>query len=1249
MTSAFRASKTKVIFGLVGLTFISCDQADEGKSKENAAVPAEQAGAKEGGSEFRAAPIPGSKTYTLDADFDAGTLINVTHNIADELRLDDTTAPFGFIWIANSGKGTIVKIDTETGNILGEYRTSPDGTYGNPSRTTVDANGNVWTGNRQGVSSTGFASVVHVGLVENGQCEDRNGNGTIETSTGLGDVRAWSITDRNGGVGAAQDECIIHNVVMPNSSDARHLSVDGDNNLWVSGLTSRVFRLVDGQTGAVLRTESSVGYGGYGGLIDADGVIWSARNLLRWDTANPLSGGNGGNWNGYSHDSYGLCIDGDGNVWNTALSGGQILKFAADGTLLGTFEHGDQNAQGCVVDSSGDVWVAHSLFNGKNTIGHLRNDGTFVGNVALDPAGNAGPTGVAVDRVGKIWATGHNSQKVYRIDPSLGAVGGGGVAIGAVDFTTPALGGILYNYSDMTGSTLTAPPGAGTWEIVHDGIEPAQQWGKISWNAEVPDGAELSVSVVASEDGITWGPSQPAVNGADLVIEDARYLKVTVVFKRGPAPLDGSSFGESPVLYDLTIEPANAAPEITCSDKVIAVPSNSCVACASVVQSVSDPDGDNVTVTEDPDCTVTPLPPGSYTIGAEAQDESGATASCSATLTIEDQTPPVPTCAADQSVVLSEDSCTASQSAIATATDNCSPLAPQTQSVDFSGPGTKTLSYSFSDAFGNSASCSTAITALDQGSPVAQCSSGAFECTGELTPVLTSCVGTDTCDAAPSTSSDALPAYPLGTALYSCTVSDASGNTSMQSCELAIVDTAAPQAVCTDVNVECTGPSTSVVTSCEAIDVCEGQVAATSSGLASYPFGAHPYTCSASDSSGNAHAATCTVNIVDTVAPEVACVDVVTECTGALTPVETSCTGSDTCDENVDGESNALASYPLGAATFQCSATDAGGNTTSQTCNVEIIDTTAPILQLGTNGQLSACDGASAQITLALPSVNDGCQGALAATGFVVARNGIPLSVPVAIGVDGKVKLGVGTYTVLWSATDSSGNSVSTYETIVVAPSADFASCCGRANVSDIFGTNNADNINYFNDTKDRDIDGRGGYDVISTGTGNDCLIGGLGDDNMTSTKGNDVYYGGEGSDTLSACIWGGGNLLAYGGPGRDNIVAQLCDSTTIYGGAGPDNITGSAKVDTVYPGSGIDNVNTGSGNDTVILLHACEIDAGETLDGGTGTDTLISPVSVDELRAAGVTVRRFENVIISQNDAHLSDCFPIAPDGGPQ
>ncbi|MFP2933880.1 PKD domain-containing protein, partial [Pyxidicoccus sp. 3LG] len=464
-------------------------------------------------------------------------VINVVRD-GQQIRLDDTTRPFNFIWVAVSTKGTAVKIDTMTGNVLAEYWTAPNNEAKDPSRTTVDKNGSVWVTNRANNSLT------HIGLVENGQCKDRNNNGVIDTSQGYGDVRAWgnvSSTANNAAIQTAADECILHYVKV-RSSGTRHVSVTEDNDVWVSGTGGSHFDLVDGVTGAIRRQENSVGYGGYGGLIDKNGVIWSARNLMRWDTAKPLTGVNGVNWRGYGHDSYGLCLDPSGNVWNTSLGGNLIYKFAPDGTQLGVYNHGSYYAQGCVAAPNGDIWVAHSLYG--NTVGHLKNDGRHVGNITV----GSGPTGVAVDGSGKVWATNYNSGTVTRIDPKAGAVwaGDGTTRVGAVDFTTRYLGGNLYNYSDMTGSTLSGAPDNGTYSTVFDSTVAGSEWGRVSWTGQVCGDGTVRVSAASSVDGVSFGPAVPAPNGQDINPANGRYLKVTVALSR-------STKGDSPRVYGLTI------------------------------------------------------------------------------------------------------------------------------------------------------------------------------------------------------------------------------------------------------------------------------------------------------------------------------------------------------------------------------------------------------------------------------------------------------------------------------------------------------------------------------------------------------------------------------------------------------------------------------------------------------------------------------------------------------------------------
>jgi hypothetical protein len=306
--------------------------------------------------------------------------------------------------------------------------------------------------------------------------------------------------------------------------------------------------------------------------------------LLRWDTALPLTAPNAKT---YSHSSYGLCIDSKGNVWNTSLGGNRIYKFAPDGTQLAFYTHGADNAQGCVIDRNDHVWVAHSLLGSNNTVGHLKPDGTFVGNVTV---GN-GPTGVAVDARGKVWATNYYSRTVSRIDPSAGPMGtDGSTPVGAVDFTSVDLGGNLYNYSDMTGSTLFGAPENGSWIVLHDSGQANTNWGTVSWTEKLTGDGTIRVSVQSSEDGVTFGPVVDAGNGVDLTIGNGRYLRVSVVFQR-------SSQGVSPILYDLTVAVGNKEPNCT-----TAVPSKSILWPPNhkfeqvLINGVTDPDGDPTTI-----------------------------------------------------------------------------------------------------------------------------------------------------------------------------------------------------------------------------------------------------------------------------------------------------------------------------------------------------------------------------------------------------------------------------------------------------------------------------------------------------------------------------------------------------------------------------------------------------------------------------------------------------------------------------
>ena len=241
-----------------------------------------------------------SKTFTLDADFDLGNLLNLNHTSPNnnQLQLNTVTQPFPFVNIAASARGTAIRIDVNTGVILSEFFTSPNGMGRDPSRTTVDKLGNVWVTNRAESSvSSGVqkGSVARFGIVVggvrtdaggfpqlNGQyvkppfqyntCVDRNSDGLIKTSNGLANILPWTnagSADSNGGVTTADDECIT-NYTRVAGTNARTVAVDANNDVWVGGLGNRAHEKLSGVSGQpVVGTQFNIGCGGYGGLVDS--------------------------------------------------------------------------------------------------------------------------------------------------------------------------------------------------------------------------------------------------------------------------------------------------------------------------------------------------------------------------------------------------------------------------------------------------------------------------------------------------------------------------------------------------------------------------------------------------------------------------------------------------------------------------------------------------------------------------------------------------------------------------------------------------------------------------------------------------------------------------------------------------------------------------------------------------------------------------------------------------------------------
>ncbi|MGA9997243.1 MAG: HYR domain-containing protein [Pyrinomonadaceae bacterium] len=252
------------------------------------------------------------------------------------------------------------------------------------------------------------------------------------------------------------------------------------------------------------------------------------------------------------------------------------------------------------------------------------------------------------------------------------------------------------------------------------------------------------------------------------------------------------------------------------------------------------------------------------------------TAGTSASFTVTVNDTQSPTIAAPPDIVVSSDAgqCTALlDPGFATATDNCpDPVITSTRSdgltIDLPYPkGTTTITWTATDASGNTATATQTVTVNDTEAPTANVpanitvSNDANQCGAVVTFTVTA---SDNCSGATVLASPASGSFfPKGTTTVTATATDASGNTSQSTFTVTVNDTQAPTITCpANITVPSTpGTSTAVVTySATASDNCSGVTIAYSPASGStFNVGTTTVTATATDASGNT--ATCTFTV----------------------------------------------------------------------------------------------------------------------------------------------------------------------------------------------------------------------------------------------------------------------------------------------------------------------------------------------------------------------------------------------------
>jgi streptogramin lyase len=326
-----------------------------------------------------------------------------------ELTLATTEQLFGNVWLANSAEATVSRIDAERAVETARY---PSG-GSEPARVAVDWAGDVWVVNRE---FEGISSVTKI-AGDLARCIDRNDNGSIDTSQGPTDVRAF-----------ADDECILlHASIGATAEIGRAIAIDGDRGLdeisggdaWVGLHDGEAVLEIDGLSGETRTRVPTPGFKPYSATFDRWGTLWLIERdgrLARIDPRAdppvatilevPFS----------CYLLYGLAIDREGRIFMTGFGCDRVVSYDPALDRWRTIS-APPSSRGATYDPSGErFWMAHTAAQvSEVSIDPLRVRRTLaIGDGETSPVETIG---IAVDAFGSVWAI-----------SSQGAPSGGGLA-----------------------------------------------------------------------------------------------------------------------------------------------------------------------------------------------------------------------------------------------------------------------------------------------------------------------------------------------------------------------------------------------------------------------------------------------------------------------------------------------------------------------------------------------------------------------------------------------------------------------------------------------------------------------------------------------------------------------------------------------------------------------------------------------------------------------------------------------------
>ena len=355
---------------------------------------------------------------------------------------------------------------------------------------------------------------------------------------------------------------------------------------------------------------------------------------------------------------------------------------------------------------------------------------------------------------------------------------------------------------------------------------------------------------------------------------------------------------------------------------------------------------------------------GANTVTLTVTDIHGNVATCTATVTVEDNVPPVAVC---QNITIDLD--VNGEASITPAdvdggsTDACgiASLSIDQSDFDCSHVGDNNVTLTVTDVNGNVSTCIAVVTVEDNIAPTIVCPADVVAsndpglCGAEV--FFPDAIALDNCGIASVVQTAGLPSgsiFPVGVSTVTFTATDVNGNTTDCSFTITINDDEPAVAVCQDITIQLDAAGNASIT---AADIDGGST--DNCGIASIDASQLDFDCShvgdndvtltVTDIHGNVSTCIAVVTVEDNVAPDVVCQDITVELD---VNGEATITGID-----VDGGSTdacGIATYEVDIDSFDCSdvgdnivvltVTDVNGNVATCTAIVTVEDNIAPEL-----------------------------------------------------------------------------------------------------------------------------------------------------------------------------------------------------------------------------------------------------------------------------------------------------------------